>query len=91
MKTRLYASAKVHYEEFGGNVELSVTHQSDSPIEFMEWLCSAVEYYRLKLQCDIELKHVRQFVIDYRFNNERASVVVGRSYTDEFQTNVYEV
>lgn len=91
MNSRPYATAKVRYEEFDGNVELSVTHKSDSPIQFMEWLCAATDFYRTKLRFETEHQYVRRFIIDYRLGNERASVMIGRNSIEEFQMNVHEV
>jgi hypothetical protein len=89
MNIRPMATAKVRYEEFDGNVELSVTHKSESAIEFMKWIVEATEFYRARLRFETEFQYVRRFIIDYRFGNERGSVIVNRDETAEYSGDTF--
>lgn len=89
MNIHPYATAKVRYEEFDGNVELSTTYAAESTIEFMKWIVAATDHYQAKLKYDREYRFVERFIIDYRMNNETGSLLVTRVSVGEFTSVTY--
>lgn len=79
------ASAKVSVCMMDNDVMLSVTHKSESVIEFMQWITEAVKYYQAKLKFDVEYANAESFVIDYRIENVMMSVVILRDDVREFR------
>jgi len=84
-----FAKAKVSVEMTDGDVMLSIEYKTESGVEFMKWIGSAIEYYQAKLNFDLEYANATSFVIDYRFDETRRSITVMRHHTEEIRGTTY--
>lgn len=87
--TQPMAMAKVRYLEFDGNDELSVTFKTESVLEMVQWLGTAINHYQKQLKFDSEFAYVKSYCIDYRIENTRMSMVIDRREIHEYVGHTY--